>query len=119
MAEKILIIDDEVDVAKMVVYRLKDKGYETITATTAEEGVAAAKSHIPDLIILDYRLPDSVECEVARRIKQVPGLKDKPIILVTASVENMEEKARQCQAADCIKKPIEPEELYEKVEKHI
>ena len=119
MAKKILIIDDETDVMKMVVYRLKARGYEIITAVNGKDGIDAAKKSKPDLILLDYRLPDVKPGEVSKIIKDDVALKDTPLILITASVENISEKAKESMAVDYISKPIEPEELYEKVAKHI
>ena len=119
MSKKILIIDDEPDVMKMVVYRLKAKGYEIFTAPNGKDGVEAAKLQKPALILLDYRLPDLSAEEVARQIHINEETKVVPIILVTASAEDISAKAKECGAVDYIPKPIEPEELYAKVEKYI
>ncbi|MFH1729386.1 MAG: response regulator [Pseudomonadota bacterium] len=119
MSHKILIIDDEVDVMKMVVYRLKAKNYEVFTATDGKSGIELAKEIKPDLIILDYHLPDMMASEISKIIKSEESLKDVEIILVSASVEYLSDKAKECLAAAFIPKPIEPEELYEKVEKYI
>jgi CheY-like chemotaxis protein len=56
---------------------------------------------------------------VIRRIYANEGTKCVPVILVTASTEDICEKAKECGAIDCIPKPIEPEELYAKIEKYI
>lgn len=119
MAKKILIIDDEIDVMKMLVYRLRAKGFEIYTAVNGESGVNLAKEKIPDLIVLDYRLPDISAVEVSQKLKQEEALKQIPIILITASVDGIELKAKECQAVDFLAKPIDPQDLYEKVEKFI
>jgi len=119
MSKKILIIDDEPDVMKMVVYRLKAKGYEIFTAANGKEGVEIAVIQEPSLVILDYRLPDLKAEEVIRQIYANEETKGVPVILVTASTENISEKAKECGAVDYIPKPIEPEELYLKVERYI
>lgn len=119
MSKKILIIDDEPDVMKMVAYRLKAKGYEIFTAANGEEGVSMAITQKPSLIILDYRLPDLRVGEVIKRIYANEETKCAPVILVTASTEDICGKAKECGAVDYMAKPIEPEELYAKVEKHI
>lgn len=119
MAKKILIIDDEIDVMKMLVYRLKVKGFEIYTAVNGEDGFSLARKKLPDLIVLDYRLPDMLAVEVSQRLKQDESLKQIPIILITASVDGIELKAKECQAVDFIAKPIEPQDLYEKVEKYV
>jgi len=119
MDKKILIIDDELDVMKMLVYRLKAKGYEIVTASNAKEGISTAKKETPDLIILDYRLPDAGPLEVPRKLKEEEALRNTPVILVTASIDGIAEKAKECNAVDYIPKPIDPDELYKKIEKHI
>ena len=119
MAKKILIIDDETDIVKMLVYRLEAKGYETFTAATGRQGIDIARRQKPDLILLDLRLPDFNGIDVARKIKDEKELKDKPIILVTASVDNLEEKVKNCGAVDYIAKPMDPEQLYAKIDKYI
>jgi CheY-like chemotaxis protein len=115
MAKKILIIDDEIDVMKMLVYRLKAKRFEVYTAVSGKEGINLAKAQTPDLIILDYRLPDMGGPEVSKKIKGDEDLRQIPIILITASIDGIESKAKECQAVDYLTKPIGAEELYEKV----
>jgi len=119
MAKKILIIDDEADVMKMVVYRLKAKGYEIMTASSGKEGIDITRTNKPDLILLDYRLPDVEPGEVSKTIRKQENIKNIPIILITASVDHIKEKAKECLANDFIPKPIEPKILYEKIEKYI
>ena len=119
MAKKILIIDDEADIVKMFVYRLKAKGYEVLAAATGGQGIDIAYKQKPDLILLDLRLPDLTGIETAKKIKQRKELKRKPIILVTASVDDLEEKVKACGAVDYVTKPVDPEQLYAKIDKCI
>lgn len=117
MAKKILIIDDEPDVAKVLVYRLEAKGYEVRTEETGKNGLGAVRSFEPDLILLDYSLSDMTAIDVSGLLKKEEKMKDIPVILITATIEDIEEKAKQCQAADFMSKPIDPQELYAKLEK--
>ncbi|MFH1791749.1 MAG: response regulator [Candidatus Omnitrophota bacterium] len=116
---KILIIDDEADVMKMLVYRLKARGYETVTAQDGRAGIEKARKHLPGLIILDYWLPDMKAVDISAELKSAESTGSIPIIMMTASVENMRDKKEECGACDCLLKPIGPEELYAKVEKYI
>jgi DNA-binding response OmpR family regulator len=118
MAKKILIIDDEIYVTKVLVYRLEAKGYEIVTVTNGKSGVSVIKAQKPDLVLLDYRLPDLTAPETAKKIRE-EAKQGIPIILITASTDKIETKAKECGAVDYIAKPIEPEELYLKVEKQI
>lgn len=119
MAKKILIIDDEADVLKTVFYRLKAKGYEVFTALNGQEGIDVAKKQKPDLIILDFRLPDMSALEVNTQVQKNAEPQKVPVILITASVERISDKAKDCGAGDYIAKPIEPDELYAKVAKSL
>ncbi len=116
MGKKILIIDDETDVATMLMYRLKASGYEVIMAATGKEGIRQAEAERPDLILLDYKLPDIRSEELVEQLKFSSQLAAIPVILITASVEEIEEKALECKASDYIAKPIGPEELIRKVQ---
>jgi CheY-like chemotaxis protein len=115
LAKQILIIDDEPDVVKMVVIRLRARGYKVSLAVDGKEGLAALETQRPDLILLDYRLPDIAAPTLARKIKAREGAGQIPIILITASSEGLSEKTKDCLAADYLLKPIAPEELYEKI----
>lgn len=119
MAKKILVIDDEIDIMKTMVYRLKAKGYEVFSASNGKEGISVAQTQKPDLILLDLRLPDINGPEVARQIRAEEALRDTPIILITASVDIIGQKIEKCSAVDYILKPIDPEILYKKIEKYI
>ncbi len=119
MSKKILIIDDEADVMRTVVYRLKAKGYEVVTAGNGKDGIEMARTNRPDLILLDFRLPDLEAKDIANQIRATEGNGQVLIILATASIDAIEDKARSCGAADYMTKPFSPEILYAKVEKQI
>lgn len=113
-----MIIDDEPDITKMLVIRLKAKGYEVSVAADGKNGLAAFETVNPDILLLDYHLPD-MQADILVREMEAKGLGPVPIILITASTGAIEQKARECSAQGYILKPIEPEELYEKVDKYI
>jgi DNA-binding response OmpR family regulator len=117
MAKKILIIDDEPDVVKMMLYRLKAKGYDVVTANDGARGVLEAKRTRPDAVVLDYCLPDMRALDVANGIREDRYLKDVPIVLVTASIEDIRNKAEECGADEYVSKPVDPQELCVKLEK--
>jgi len=119
MSKKILIIDDEPDVMLMLVYRLKAQGLEVITAASAQAGIDLAIRECPDLILLDYRLPDMRAEDVAQRIRSFKKLSQVKIILITASTSEIEKKARDCQCIDSISKPIDADILLDKIAKYL
>ena len=120
MAKKILIIDDEPDIVKVVKFRLIKGGYEVLTAADGKEGLGFLRSIKPDLILLDFRMPFLNGDEVCKEIKKDESTKHIPVILMTASIQNaLEEKVQTMGADDYILKPFDPEELIKKIEKLI
>jgi len=119
MAKKILFVDDESDVSAVVTFRLKKAGYEVINAVNGQEALDLAGKVNPDLILLDLRLPIISGEEVCERVKSDERLKNIPVILFTASVDNMEDKVKRTGADDFITKPFDPEQLMQKIKKLI
>ena len=118
--KKILIIEDEQDILKVVKYRLIKMGYEVIATVNGEEGLSLAKEIKPDLILTDLSLPVIDGDEICKQLKMDPTTKHIPIILMTASTRGvMEENIRIMGADDRILKPFEPEDLLGKVTKFI
>ncbi|MCX5707750.1 MAG: response regulator [Candidatus Omnitrophica bacterium] len=119
MAKKILIVDDEPDVLKMEVFRVKKMGHEVFTATNGQEALEMIRDKKPDLVLLDVRLPGMMGTEVCSRVKNDEILKAIPVILVTASSETVAGKKEECKADDYILKPFEVEELIQKITKFL
>ena len=120
MAKKILVVDDEPDILKMVTFRLKKEGYEFITAVDGQEALDLINRQRPDLVLLDLRLPVVDGYEVCKRLKTNEDLRQIPVILVTASsAAEIAEKTKDFQADDYLIKPFEPEELLDKIKKFI
>ena len=86
MKKTILIVDDEVDVIQILDFKLKEEGYETITAEDGEEALKKAKKHKPDLILLDLLMPMMDGGEVARKLRDDTKTKDIPVIILTATL---------------------------------
>ena len=81
--KKILIVDDEKDVCSVLEKGLTSEGYFVLTASNGNDAIVLAKSRHPDLIILDVLMPDMDGGEDARRLKDVTGTKDIPVIFLT------------------------------------
>ncbi len=102
---KILIVDDELQVAKVLADSVKLQGHETFVAGSGEEGLALLDQARPDAVFLDIVMPGMSGLEVLRRIRQThPAL---PVIVVTghASASQIEE-ARRLGATECVVKPF-------------
>ena len=116
MNKRILVVEDEEDNRRIMNDMLTAAGYEVIMATTGEEGVAMAEAHLPDLILMDIRLPDIDGYEATRRIKANPALRRIPIIAVTSYALSGEDvKAREAGCDAYFSKPFRPRALVAKV----
>ncbi|MFH1406648.1 MAG: response regulator [Candidatus Omnitrophota bacterium] len=116
MAKKILIVDDEQDILRIITFRLKNLGYELLTAGDGQAALDTIAKSRPDLIILDLRLPIIDGQEVCRRVKGDERTKDIPVILLTASSGLVSgDKVKDLGADDFILKPFDTENLIAKV----
>ncbi len=118
MAERvrILLVDDEPSIVKMVSKRLEVEGFEVLMAMEGEEGLTKARAEQPDLIILDLMLPKLNGYEVCTMLKQDPRYQKIPVILFTARAQEKDEKlGMECGADAYVRKPFRAPELLEKV----
>lgn len=115
---KILIIDDDEDVCRVLSQNLADEGYETAWALSGQEGVAKAGSENFDLVILDLKLPDLHGTEALRQIKTKK--KDMSVVILTGypSVDTAVETMKD-QAADYISKPFDVGQLRSVVQREL
>ena len=90
MARCILVVDDEPDLLELVRFNLDRAGFRVETAATGEEALARLRRSIPDLVVLDLMLPDLSGEEVCRRVRADPGLAGLPVIMLTASSEEVD-----------------------------
>ena len=121
MPKKIVVVDDEPDILTVVVFRLKKLGHQVLSAVTGKEAIALIKAQKPDLVILDYRLPDMNGLDISRAVREDPALRKTPIILLSASSggEITVEAYKSASISDYIKKPFDPEELLACVKKYL
>jgi len=110
--EKILVVDDEPDIVKLVTLKLANEGFRVIGAGDGEEALKKVEEGKPDLIILDISMPKMDGWEVCEKIKAKPESKDIPIIMLTALGYISEEfKGLRLGAVKYIKKPFDADEL--------
>ena len=109
---RILIVDDEPDLVRLLDYNLRQAGFETETASTGEAALAAARAHKPDLVILDLMLPDLSGTEVCRQLRRDASLKATPIVMLTAKSEEVDRVVGfELGADDYVTKPFSVREL--------
>jgi len=114
--ERVLVIDDEEDIARLVEHHLTADGYKVICAASGELGLEAARSHQPDLIILDLMLPGLDGLDVCRILKRDHTTARIPIIMLTAKGDETDIVAGlELGADDYVVKPFSPKVLLARV----
>jgi len=116
MKEKILIVEDEKDIIKMLEYNLKKEGFRVIAARDGEDALDLAVRDHPDLILLDLMLPGMDGLEVCKALKKESKASSIPIIMLTAkSQESDKVVGLELGADDYITKPFSPRELIARI----
>ncbi len=116
----ILLVEDDVLVRDMVIKWLEWEGYQVVTATNGAQAIALAQANIPDLILMDMRLPGVDGLQAAQQLKASPSTAAVPIIALTAQAMP-EERARGLAAGcdDYETKPIEFPQLLAKMRRFL
>ncbi len=113
---RILVVDDDRDIVRLVQSYLIKAGYETLTAYDGGTALKLLRAEMPQLVILDLMLPDRDGWEVARLVREDPRLRAIPIIMLTARVEDNDKiTGLEIGADDYITKPFNPRELVARV----
>lgn len=113
---KILVIDDEPDIIKVLTSRLQANNYEVVTAANGEEGLEKLKNENPDLIILDILMPQMDGYTFVKRLKKTG--REVPIIVLTAK-QGMKDLFAIEGITDYVVKPFNADELLKKIEKNL
>lgn len=113
MNRKILVIDDESQIRRMLRIALKSDGYEVVEAEDAESGLAAVVRHQPDMVILDLGLPDADGHQVLAEMRAWSPI---PVVVLSVRSDyNEKVKALDCGAQDYVTKPFSVEELLARI----
>jgi two-component system, cell cycle response regulator DivK len=120
MSQRILVVEDHEENRRIMRDLLTSAGIEMAEALTGEDGVRAAETERPELILMDIQLPGLDGYEATRRIKANPALRSIPIIAVTSyALSGDEVKAREAGCDDYVAKPFSPRALLAKVREHL
>lgn len=113
---KILIVDDEKDIADLIAYNLEREGFRTMKVSDGGDALAAVKSMVPDLIILDLMLPGINGLDLCRMIRDNPATAPVPIIMLTAKADVVDKIiGLEIGADDYVTKPFSVKELVARV----
>ena len=120
MAKRILVVDDEPDIRRLVAEALQVTGYDVQSAASGSEAIRAAAQYIPDLVLLDIMMPDMDGFTVYERLRAKPVELRSPIIFLTARRDiNDKLLGFEKGAADYITKPFHIKELLARVKVHL
>jgi DNA-binding response OmpR family regulator len=114
VGKKILIVDDEPNIIKVLTSRLTANGYEVVMAEDGEEGLARARDERPDLVILDLIMPKVNGYKFSSLMRSDPELKNIPILILSAWVRD--KQGEDVSVADVyMKKPFEAQDLLSRI----
>jgi len=117
MAEMVLVVDDDPDVARFVEVNLRSAGYQVTVASNGEEALERAVQLRPDLVLLDVMMPKLDGFEVAQRLRRDSRTSSSSIIMLTAKALSSDKVLGLSSGADdYIIKPFSPRQLLERVE---
>jgi DNA-binding response OmpR family regulator len=118
MSRRILAVDDEQSIVRLIEVTLTRKGYEVATACDGREAVRIAEESCPDLILMDVMMPHVDGFEAVRLLKLKDATRDIPIIMLTAKRHDADLiHGLECGAASYLTKPFNPTELVALVER--
>jgi DNA-binding response OmpR family regulator len=120
MDKKILVIEDDAVVLRLIEYTLHKEGYQVLTAKNGLEGISKAKSEQPDLIILDVMLPGIDGFEVCHRLRSAPKTAQLPILMLSGKAHEIDKATGLKVGADeYLTKPVTPRELVSRIESQL
>jgi len=112
----ILVVEDEKDLLDLMLFNLKQGGFDTVAASDGQQALEVLRHRIPDLIMLDLMLPGVPGTEVCRQLKSSPRTKHVPVIMVTARGEEVDRVVGfELGADDFVSKPFSLRELLLRV----
>ena len=118
--KRILAIDDGVEIIQLISMLLSANGYEVDVALGGREGLLHAMKQMPDLILLDYMMPDKDGIEVLQELRCLPGYEDLPVIMLTAQAQgDVIQRAMKLNVAEYVLKPFELTGLLQRIQKYI
>jgi DNA-binding response OmpR family regulator len=110
MAEKILVVDDEKEIRDLLSIYLMEDGYEVIAASNGQEAISLAQAELPQVILMDVKMPGIDGVETCKRLKEEERTKSIPIIMVTA-YQDRDVEAYLEGADDFVNKPFDKTEI--------
>ena len=111
---KILVVDDEIHIVQVIAIKLRNNGFEVLTAENGAQALDIAKKHKPDLVITDYQMPVMTGIELIENLRQIEDTAETPVIMLTArgfAIE--EERKNELSITTFLSKPFSPREVLQ------
>jgi two-component system alkaline phosphatase synthesis response regulator PhoP len=113
---KILVAEDERDIRELIAFTLRFAGFEVELASNGAEAVEKAQATIPDLILMDVRMPRMTGYQACEALKENPATRDIPVVFLSAKGQESEiQEGLEVGAMEYILKPFAPDELTAQV----
>jgi len=118
MAEKkVLVVDDEIHIIHVVAIKLRNNGYEVISAENGNEAFELACEEKPDIIVTDFQMPVMTGLELVRKLRENEATKEIPVIMLTARGFAIEDEQKEnLQISEFLSKPFSPKELLRSID---
>ena len=115
--KKVLVVDDEIHIIHVVAIKLRNNGFEVISAGDGAEGFKLACEERPDIIITDFQMPIMTGLEMVQKLRSCEQTKDIPVIMLTARGFAIgDEQGRDLKITESLSKPFSPKELLKDIE---
>ena len=115
--KRILVVDDEIHIVHVVAIKLRNNGYEVMSAENGAEALKLASEENPDIIVTDYQMPVMTGLELVEKLRQNDATKEIPVIMLTARSFAIEDEQKESLGiSECISKPFSPKELLRSIE---
>jgi two-component system, OmpR family, alkaline phosphatase synthesis response regulator PhoP len=117
MANKVLVADDEIHIIHVVAIKLRNNGYEVISASNGAEAYELACRENPDIVVTDYQMPLMTGIELIEKMRADDRTRNTPVILLTArSFAITQEMQESLGVSNCLSKPFSPKELLKTIQ---
>ena len=116
MSKKVLVVTDEIHIVQVVALKLRNNGFEVVTASDGLTAYELACSEMPDAVISDWQMPGLTGIELIDKLSSNQATSHIPVIILTAKGYSIEQdKSQTVNAYACLSKPFSPRELLDKL----
>lgn len=115
--KKVLVVDDEIHIVHVVTIKLRNNGYDVVSASDGAEAYELACSEKPDIVVTDYQMPVMTGLELIEKLRGTEATKDIPVIMLTARSFSVEDQQKErLRISKCLSKPFSPKELLRDID---